>query len=427
MPSIVLLRLLKWAVLAALSAAACPATASTPCSGVGPMDAAIGLRGDDDLFIVPLRFTRRMWTHDGHTVFIVQQAGDSGRYLSMYSVPIVGGSLQYLGQVGDPSATQVVDGTITPDGDLLLAVSTRRGVDDVSFHTYTYGGEGSWTRAAPRSTVVGSSVKTSGRAATLAVDTFGTLFVAYVERHDGAHRIRYSYSTDGGSTWTQAPAAFTQPGPDARKTGRLVQTAVDGDPAIALVYFDDHGGSDLEVRWDYRLDSSPDPSSGWTLPAGDPAALLASVESTSEFVHWHWSAASAGEDGIVLAYEDDGVRFTRYDGNPAGIWDPAHVIPGAEELSHPNIAASHLLSGMGLAYIVANDSTSGRVLGSWYHPDHGTWSPWYPVSSRAEGLRRPSSPERFESGNELPMLFQHKRPAPVRGGGLRFSVGVGCP
>ena len=407
------------------------AWASNPCAGL-VADVDPNIRGDVNGITSP-RFMRRLWIKDRYLLGLFQQGGLGGRYLALYRLG-PGDDPRNWHFVGDVAGSVAGDeflsgdGFLTDRGHLVLVVSSRQQpfVADVKVFRYEYHGGGDW-QLDVRSpvTVAPSSEEVRRFHATIAKDSLGRLFVAYVTSSAGAYAVRYAYSVTGGADWVEAAKEFTANDPYDHKSSRVSAVSVAGSDAIAIVFYDQDASGEY-LRWDYRLDSVPQPEDGWTFAADAGARQIARMPDVPfPDMHRHWSVARDASGGLHVSYEGRArIFYSGYDGNALGSW-AAPVLLG--DGTYSSISAS--VGGAASFIYVFSDTAADTIVARAYDPLAGAWTDRRQIGAGGRGVhRRVSSPEQFTGGpgSQLTVVFQNDLEPPGPATQNLFSVLRDC-
>jgi hypothetical protein len=370
-------------------------------SFVAESDVPTGIFGEDEWF-VSLRYMRHLWiAPDGMQVAVVQQGEDGG--LGVYASADDGHSWSWSEDL--PSSAQMVsDGTMLADGSVLVVTSIIGTVPivDVELLRLDYDASSQRWSLDPASptTVYDSDAMLKGTRGTIAVDSNGVLWSAFRLQNTGSGEVtlRLFSSTDDGASWQDSANVFGTANTWAEKNARVIATGT----SIAVVYQDVQGPARTPVR-----------SKGWALrddaaPLADPMVgeLIADMGTTvGDPFGSHWSVATDSQGNLHMSYQDDRIRYARFDAATATWSRPMALGTGSGVYNTITVTADDDL------YLFTRFLGNGNLWALTHRAATQEWSDWIQVTAGPQpGFLRMCTPERVD--DLLPVLYEVNASAP---------------
>ncbi len=359
-------------------------------------DLETGIYSDVQRFI-SYRYMRHIWTtSDSVMATIVQNGGYDGRGLALYKS--LDGGLNWTFEMEISNDNGIVsDGTIDSNNNILLVTSfmSDKQTIDVDYIRLAYDSfSQSWSiDPLTPTTVFASGRRYKASRATVAVDSNSIVWCAFrlEDANTGIFMIMVYYSVDGGSTWENSGNKFGTMNRLDEKSAKVIAV----NSRIAVIYQDVKGGiSQLDrfKKWAYREDSQ-NLQDYWTDES------IAKMEADSgDPLGSHWSVAADDFGNIHLSYEDNGIKYLKYNA-VSDYWEAPWLAVLDGNYSNISVSANNDL------YLFARNLTGKKIIARGYSSTRKKWSKWISISSQNyDGMLRMSSPERFN--NHLPLLYQ---------------------
>lgn len=360
-------------------------------------DLSSGIYSNSD-DIISYRYMRHIWaTRDGVLAAVVQKGGYDGHGLVLYKSLDEGLHWEMDAAISDDNYL-VSDGIIDSNNNILLVtsiISTNR-TFDVNFIRLTYN---SILRAWSIDHLTPATIFASGNnyrvsRATIAVDSNGVIWSAFrfEDIINGIFNIKVFYSVDGGSSWNDSGNSFGTSNNLSEKCAKVIAVG----SRMALIYQDVKGTESAPEsfkEWAYREDSQP-LNAAWT-----SGSITKMIDTAGDPYGSHWSVAADDFANIHMSYEDNGIKYLKYDAAIKSWVGPRVAALDGGHYSNISVAANNDI------YMFARNQTGKKIIVRRYSSSAQRWSKWVAVSSQDyDGRLRMSSPERF--ADHLPLLHQ---------------------
>jgi hypothetical protein len=355
-----------------------------------------GIYSNTDNF-VSYGYMRHLWTtDDGVMTTAVQKGGYQGQGLMLYRT--VDDGLTWLPDLKITANRNFVsDGVMDSKNDILLVTSllTSDGAAAVNFVRLQYHPRHQrWSLDPQTPTQVFASTSTlKATRASIARDSKGILWCAFrLEHvHSRTFEIRVFYSADGGATWEDSGNSFGTRNGYAEKCAKVIAVG----QRMAMIFQDVKGASSAPARiknWAYREDYDG-LQSAWT---SEPIARMASRE--GDPYGSHWSVAADDFGNLHLSYEDNGIKYIKYDAS-SDSWGKPLLAFGHGNYSNISVGENSDV------YVTARNKTGRKIVARRYSSANGKWTNPFALSSKEfDGLLRMNGSERFYG--HLPLLYQ---------------------
>jgi hypothetical protein len=346
---------------------------------------------------------RHIWnTSDGVIAAVVQKGGYEGDGLVLYKS--LDDGLNWEVQTISDDIRIVSDGVIDKDNNILLVTSliTDRLILDVNFIKMTYhSGSKVWSQA-KEVTVFNSNGQTNASRASISIDSNDVIWCAFriQDVTNNEFQIKVRYSEDGGVRWNDIENGLFGTANDlAEKTAKVIAVG----NRMAMIYQDVRGSASVTDRfkeWAYREET-------WGLDAAwitEPIVQIMALEGDPYSSHWSVAADDLGN--IHLSYQDNGIKYLKYDA-AKGIWNRPIVAARFGNFNNISVAANNDL------YLFSKSWTGRKIICKRFSHADQRWSRWINISSRDyNGFLRMSSPERCV--DRLPLIYEIRYSPPYQ-------------